>query len=65
MGKTVYELYKVKINIFLNLTSFLVLKKSKNTFYPVASFKRVKQKIWLILDSPIFQRPCDQGKRQH
>ena len=32
MGKTVFDLYKVKINIFLNISSFLALKKSKNVF---------------------------------
>ena len=32
MGKTVYDLYKVKINIILNVSQFLALKKSKNMF---------------------------------
>ena len=32
MGKTVFDLYKVKINIFFNFSSFLALKISKNTF---------------------------------
>ena len=31
-AKTVFDLYKVKINIFLNISSFLALKKSKNVF---------------------------------
>ena len=39
MSKTVFDLYKVKINFFLNFTSFLAFQKSKNTFPPVAGFK--------------------------
>ena len=59
---------KVKINYFFNITSFLALKKkSKNTFPPVAGFKKVflKKIGWFCVNSPNFQRPCDQGKRQH
>ena len=43
MGKTVFDLYKVKINIFLNFSSFLALKISKNTFPPVPGLKNVKK----------------------
>ena len=41
MGKTVFDLYKVKINIFLNISSFLAFKKIKEYIPPVAGFKKV------------------------
>ena len=47
MGKTVFDLYKVKI-LILNFTSFLALKKSKNTFPPVADFKKVFKQIFFV-----------------
>ena len=40
MGKTVFDLYKVKINIFLNISSFLALKQIKEC---------VLKFFWLIL----------------
>ena len=44
MGKTVFDLSKVKINIFLNFSSFLAKKKiSKNKFPPVAGLKNTKK----------------------
>ena len=32
MGKTVFDPYKVKINIFLNLSSFVAFKEIKERF---------------------------------
>ena len=44
MGKTVFDLYKVKINIFLNFSSFLALKKIKKNTFPLSQACKTKER---------------------
>ena len=41
MGNTVFDLYKVKINIFLNFSPFLALQKIKEYIRPCHRLEKV------------------------
>ena len=52
MVSAVFDLYKVKVNIFLNISSFLAFEKIKEYITPCRRLQKGLKKIfWLILVS--------------
>ena len=64
MGKSVFDLYNVKINNFLYFVFILAVKKNQIIRSPLSqAWKRFYFFFMILVNSPNLLRPCDQGQR--